>query len=120
MKMNYHRAIAAVRRQQTRTWGYAHHALSIVNLTKTNMRDTHKSRLLQYLQDHSTITSLEAIRDLGNTRLAATVCTLRKEGYDIDSTSVEVPTRWGTTTQVSKYVLTDKPKTSFWDKVRLS
>jgi len=66
---------------------------------------THETRLLDYLREYDSITSLESIRDLGNTRLAATVCTLRKKGHDIDSTSVDVPTRWGSTTQVAKYTL---------------
>lgn len=68
-------------------------------------KETHETRVLRYLQDHNSITSLEAIRDLGNTRLAATVCTLRKKGHEIVSTTVDVPTRWGTNTQVSKYTL---------------
>ena len=66
---------------------------------------THETRLMKYLHDHKTITSLQAIQDLGNTRLAATICTLRKKGLDISSTTVDVPTRWGTKTQVAKYTL---------------
>ena len=69
------------------------------------MRETHKSRLLAYLYQYKSITSLEAIRDLGNTRLSATIFTLRDEGYDIKSDTVTVHTRWGTTTQVAKYSL---------------
>tara|TARA_X000001382_G_scaffold101953_3_gene76666 strand:- start:509 stop:736 length:228 start_codon:yes stop_codon:yes gene_type:complete len=66
-------------------------------------KDTHKSRLLAYLYQYKSITSLEAIRDLGNTRLSATIFTLRDEGYGITSESVKVYTRWGTTTNVTKY-----------------
>ncbi|BAQ92984.1 conserved domain protein [uncultured Mediterranean phage uvMED] len=68
-------------------------------------RETHKSRLLAYLYQYKSITSLEAIRDLGNTRLSATIFTLRDEGYNIESDTVTVHTRWGTTTKVSKYSL---------------
>ena len=68
-------------------------------------KPTHKTRLLDYLYEFGSITSLEAIRDLGNTRLSATIFTLRREGYDIASTSIEVKTRWGTTTHVAKYTL---------------
>ena len=53
------------------------------------MKHTHKTRLLAYL---------------GNTRLAATVCDLRKEGFEIVSTDTKVPTRWGTETTVTKYI----------------
>jgi len=75
------------------------------------MRSTHKTRLISYLEKYKTITSLEAIRDLGNTRLSATIFTLRNEGYNIQSDNVEVMTRFknknGThkTTQVARYRL---------------
>ena len=71
------------------------------------MKDTHETRLLEYLRKYDSITSLQSIRDLGNTRLAATICTLRKKGHEIDSTSVEVTTRWNTTTTVAKYKLSE-------------
>ena len=75
------------------------------------MRSTHKTRLISYLKQYKTITSLEAIRDLGNTRLSATIFTLRDEGYNITSDNVEVMTRFknknGTykTTKVARYKL---------------
>jgi len=81
----------------------AHRAESIVNLMKTNMRETHKTRCLEYLQEHKTITSLQAIRDLGNTRLAASICLLRKDGHDILSSTVQVDNRWGTKSSIAKY-----------------
>lgn len=65
---------------------------------------THKTRLLEYLQENKTITSLEAIRDLGNTRLAATIHSLRKDGHTIVSTPTKVKNRWGGETEVAKYV----------------
>jgi hypothetical protein len=77
------------------------------------MKNTHTTRLLKYLKDYKTITSLEAIRDLGNTRLSASIFNLKEEGYLIDTKSVQVPTRWtntdGTkkTTSVTEYSLRD-------------
>lgn len=70
-------------------------------------KETHETRLLAYLKQYRNITSLEAIRDLGNTRLSATVYTLRRKGHDISTTTVDVPTRWGTTTQVARYHLNE-------------
>mgnify|MGYP003109895725 FL=1 len=66
---------------------------------------THYTRLLEYLKIHKTITSLQAIRDLGNTRLSATIFELRKDGYTINSTDIPVPNRWGTKTMVAQYEL---------------
>lgn len=74
-------------------------------------RETHKSRLLQYLKNYGSITSLEAIRDLGNTRLSATIYILKDEGYNIETKSQQVATRWTNkdgsrkTTTVAKYIL---------------
>ena len=66
---------------------------------------THYTRLLEYLKKHKTITSLQAIRDLGNTRLSATIFELRKDGYTVNSTDIPVPNRWGTKTMVAQYEL---------------
>ena len=72
---------------------------------------THKERLLEYLKEYKSITSLEAIRDLGNTRLSATIFILKDEGHNIETENTQVSTRWtradGTrkTTTVTKYTL---------------
>ena len=75
-------------------------------MLKTKRRErTHYARLLDYLKIHKTITSLQAIRDLGNTRLSATIFELRKDGYNISSTDIPVSNRWGGTTNVAEYKL---------------
>lgn len=67
--------------------------------------NTHYTRLLDYLKKYKSITSLDAIRDLGNTRLSATIHTLRKDGHNIESEDMQVNNRWGNSTTVSKYIL---------------
>jgi len=79
--------------------------------------NTHKARLLKYLQENNSITQKQATDELGNTRLAATVYNLRQElestetGEGIGVRSKEVATRYknldGTTktTQVAEYYL---------------
>ena len=44
------------------------------------MKSSHKTRLLKYFEDHNSITSLEAIRDLDteNTELKAMIMSLTK------------------------------------------
>ena len=72
-------------------------------------KETHVTRCLDYLRNYGSITTLEAIRDLGNTRLSASICTLRKLGHDITSVPTQVPTRFlnpdgsQKTTTISKY-----------------
>ena len=72
---------------------------------------THYDRLLDYLNTYGSITTLEAIRDLGNTRLSATIFNLRKDGYNIETENIKVKTRFvkpngeNVTTTVAKYIL---------------
>ena len=67
---------------------------------KTN---THEGRLLDYLEKFGSITSLQAIQDLGNTRLSGTIYTLKRKGYIFNTESVSVPNRFGGKTKVAKY-----------------
>ena len=67
--------------------------------------NTHYTRLLDYLKNFKSITSLDAIKDLGNTRLSATIYELRKDGYNIISEDLTVKNRWGNNTTIAKYKL---------------
>jgi hypothetical protein len=71
----------------------------------------HQERLLGFLSVNKKITSLDAINELGNTRLAATVFELRQKGYDISTTTVTVPTRYGKT-NVAEYTLNTHTSTN--------
>ena len=77
------------------------------------MKKNHQQRLLDYLATNKRITSLDAIQQLGNTRLAATIHLLRKRGYDISSKTVTVPTRHGKTS-VAEYTLNTHTSTNDW------
>jgi len=74
-------------------------------------RETHVTRLLNYLKEYGSITSLEAIRDLGNTRLSASIFVLKDKGHNIQTENTQVATRWTNkdgsrkTTTVAKYTL---------------
>lgn len=54
-----------------------------------------QDRLMRYLQEFGSITSLEAISELGDTRLSATIFELRQKGINIVSTPVINTNRWG-------------------------
>ena len=58
------------------------------------MRSTHLTRTLDYLHEFGSITTLDAFRDLGNSRLSSTIFLLRKKGHNIVSDYTDVPTRW--------------------------
>lgn len=83
-------------------------------------KETHTTRLLAYLRNHGKITSLQAIRDLGNTRLSASIFNLKEEGYDFNTETVEVPNRFGSTTKVAEYTLIEnnnKKQYSIFDAI---
>lgn len=67
------------------------------------MSKVNKTQLIkQYLIDHGSITSWEAIEKFGATRLAAIIFELRKH-YDIATTMVEAIDRYGNWTTYAQY-----------------
>tara|TARA_R100000935_G_scaffold58847_1_gene98524 strand:+ start:6143 stop:6358 length:216 start_codon:yes stop_codon:yes gene_type:complete len=68
-------------------------------------KETHATRLIAYLKEYGNVTSLDAFKELGNTRLAATIFILKQEGYKFETENVSVPTRWNDSATVAKYTL---------------
>ena len=66
---------------------------------------SHYDRILRHLKDYGSITSLEAFKDYGNTRLSATIFLLRKDGYKISSEKVAFRNRYGKIVYFAKYIL---------------
>ena len=67
---------------------------------------THKERVLNYMQEFGSITSLDAFKDLGNTRLSASIWLLiHKDGIDIDSITETSKNRYGEDTHYSRYFI---------------
>tara|TARA_R110002020_G_scaffold134275_1_gene299780 strand:+ start:1958 stop:2254 length:297 start_codon:yes stop_codon:yes gene_type:complete len=65
--------------------------------------------ILWHLKTHGSITSYEAIKEYGATRLSAIIFNHRKDGYDIDSIPLTKKTRFGRTTKIAKYIYTAPP-----------
>ena len=59
--------------------------------------------ILWHLKTYGTITSYEAIKEYGATRLSAIIFNHRKNGYTIESTPLKKKTRFGRTTTIAKY-----------------
>ena len=67
---------------------------------------TQKSEVLNHLKEKGSITSLEAIRNYGATRLSSIIYDLRyKDGYDIVTNMVEGKNRYGRMSRFAKYTL---------------
>ena len=62
-------------------------------------------RILGYMETHPSITSLDAIREFGCTRLSARISDLRKKGYPIIGNPVMVKNRDNKSVRVTAYSL---------------
>ena len=58
------------------------------------MTKTQTSDILQHLKDGRKLTQKEAINEYGAYRFSAIIHSLRKQGYNIDSIPLSVPTRY--------------------------
>lgn len=71
------------------------------------MRITHQDRILNHLITKGSITSWEAIKEYGITRLSAVIFNLRKE-YNIRSEIEKSTNRYGDKISYAKYILERK------------
>lgn len=62
-------------------------------------------RIISYIREFGSITSLEAFADLGCTRLASRVSDLKKQGYNIKSEFVTSKNRYGENVSYKRYYL---------------
>jgi hypothetical protein len=66
---------------------------------------THKQRVLDSMQNGRSISPWYAINELGNTRLASTIHSLKKDGYNITTEIVEGINKFGDKIHYAKYKL---------------
>ena len=66
---------------------------------------THEERTIDYLKKNKSITSMDAIMELGNTRLSATIFNLREDGWNILTTYETGLNRFGEATRYARYIL---------------
>ena len=64
---------------------------------------TQNDRVLAYMRSHKGITSLDAYRDLGCTRLSARIADLKGTGIAIGKIMVDRENRYGETVKVAQY-----------------
>ena len=77
---------------------------------KSSEVKTGADAILWHLKTHGNITSYEAIREYGVTRLAAIIFNHRKSGYEIDSMPLIKKTRFGRNTTIAQYNYVDPPE----------
>ena len=64
-----------------------------------------QQRIFEYMKAHGGITTLDAMYDLGVTRLSGRIFDLRKSGVEIDSERITVKNRYGEDCSVVRYSL---------------
>lgn len=70
-----------------------------------NRKPAQVRRVLDYMQQHGSITQYEAMVDLGVMRLASRISELKRDGYPINKKMVAVKNRYGETCHVKQYSL---------------
>ena len=66
---------------------------------------TQEQRVLDYIREHGSITSMQAFTDLKISRLSARIFNLRARGFNIENVSHTYKNGQGTTTTYTEYVL---------------
>ncbi len=64
---------------------------------------TQCEKIIRHLEEHGSITSLEAVKEYGIMRLASRICNLKAQGYDIVSDFVCSTNRYGEKVYFSQY-----------------
>lgn len=70
---------------------------------KGHKRPNQCLRVIKYMEDFGTITSAQAILDLGVYRLASRISELKKAGYKIEKRMITGINRYGETTHFAEY-----------------
>lgn len=77
---------------------------------KSNEVKSQADAVLWHLKTYGTITSYEAIKEYGATRLADIIFKHKKNGYDIDSIPLTKKTRFGRNTTIAQYTYVNPPQ----------
>ena len=67
------------------------------------MKQSQCDRIIKYINDYGSITTLQAFSDLGCTRLASRIHDLRKQGYSFKIEVVTGKNRYGEPVHYNRY-----------------
>lgn len=73
-------------------------------------KQTQTGDVLAHLIEHGSITSLEAFKKYGCTRLSARIYNYRKMGYEIETKRITVKNRYENAASVAVYTLKATPE----------
>ena len=78
-------------------------------------RVTKTERVLRHLQEFGSITSWEAIKEYGATRLSAIIFNLKKQGYIFEGENVDFTDRYGYPSHFKKYILKGRKEEEIYE-----
>ena len=97
--------------QIIRAGGYSLEQLALFEDTpKCKKPKTQKEAILGVLKEEGSITSWEAFKEFGITRLASIIHILREEGLDIVTNNITKVNRYGNLVNFAKYSINNKGK----------
>ena len=79
-------------------------------MSEKKIKKTQMSMIREHLRTKGTITSMEAIKLYGCTRLSAKIFNLKQAGWEIDSLPTPGTNRYGETTVFSTYRFVSEPE----------
>lgn len=77
---------------------------------ETNHRQAQVERVISYMREHGSCTSLEALTELGILSFPKRICEMKKQGFYITSKWESGESRYGNTFRVKRYYLIEEAK----------
>lgn len=74
------------------------------------IKETQHDRILRYMKDFGSITTLSAFTDLGITKLTTRISEMRRLGFTIEGTPETVENRYGDKCHINRYRLIAEPE----------
>lgn len=68
-------------------------------------RVTQCDRILQYIEENGSITSIDAMREFGCMRLASRMCDLKRQGYPVKVEMENSKNRYGEPVSYARYTI---------------
>lgn len=66
---------------------------------------TQRDRVLQFIREFGSITSMQAYSEIGCTQLATRISELKERGYEFEKTRIKTKNRYGDNTHYDEYRL---------------
>ena len=69
----------------------------------SNTRPTQVDRVIAYMKQFGSVSTLDAFKDLGVTRLSARIFEIRKRGYKVKAEPIQAKNRFGEKSHIKRY-----------------